>query len=303
MDYVVSDEELRRIPGCTPLKIYIVLNNSPNGATAAMLANQLQTPVSTMYRTLPKLSKMGILSKNGTIFYHNREKILTFDKEKEKNQKKKENPKVNIPSSSSLSIEEVIEKIFDWFFADADYLKRLCDMFEIPCAETGDMQKIKEGLEPYVKSFARFLRMKKTDLETKGAEDTKEHFTKWMQKGNYQRIARALERAAEKKERESVLNSPPDTQRTLPLRQGEYPKGEGVDYPLRWRSYPRGQAQQLTEEQQAEQMLQKRRRMEKAEEQQRHLDEIQRAADGSTDTTARDRIFARLGLNKTKGSG
>lgn len=288
MDYQVTDDEMRHIPGCTPLKIYIVLNNSPNGATAAMLANQLHIPKRTTFMALHKMQDSAQVCKNGTIYCRNQHKSAINDKEKEKNQKKKENPpKVNIPSSSSLSIEEVIEKIFDWFFADADYLKRLCDMFEIPCAETGDKQKIKEGLEPYVKSFARFLRMKKTDLETKGAEDTKEHFTKWMQKGNYQRIARALERAAEKQAK-AALNSPPKV--------GGVPAGGG--------SMSRySNSSTLTPAQQAEQMLQKRRRMEKAEEVQRHMDEIQRAADSCTDTTARDRVFARFGRNKTKGSG
>ena len=151
-------------------------------------------------------------------------------------------------------------------------------MFEIPCAETGDKQKIKEGLEPYVKSFARFLRMKKTDLETKGAEDTKEHFTKWMQKGNYQRICRALERAAEKKERESVLNSPPKV--------GGVPAGGG--------SMSRySNSSTLTPAQQAEQMLQKRRRLELAAEQQRHLDEIQRAAQESAAEAAKKAFFAK----------
>ena len=35
---------------------------------------------------------------------------------------------------------------------------------------------------------------------------------------------------------EKILNSSPETQRTLPLRQGEYPKGEGVDKPVGRRS-------------------------------------------------------------------
>jgi hypothetical protein len=125
--------------------------------------------------------------------------------------------------------------------------------------------------------------MHKTDLEKKGAEDTKSHFFNWMQAGNYQRIARALERAAEKKERESVHT----------------PSPQAVPSP-----YLRGRvSQQLTEEQQREDMLLKQRRLELAAEQQRHLDEIQRAADSCTDTTARDRVFARFGRNKTKGSG
>ena len=132
MEYKVTEDELRRIPGCTPLKIYIVLNNSPNGATAAMLAEATNSPKSSLFRGLSVVSKMGLLSKNGNIYSRFWDSSLKNGKEKEKKQKKKENPtKVNIPSSSSLSIEEVIEKIFDWFFADADYLKRLCDMFEI----------------------------------------------------------------------------------------------------------------------------------------------------------------------------
>ena len=278
MEYKVTDEELRQIPGCTPLKIYIVLNNSPNGATAAMLANQLQCPRSSLFYGLSQVQKLGLLSKNGDIYSNILDKSPRFGKEKEKKQKKKENPTGNISTTTTLNKEQFVNLIFSWFLADADYMKRLCDLFEIAGAEVGDLQKMKEGLTPYVISFARLLRMHKTDLEKKGAEDTKSHFFNWMQAGNYQRIARALERAAEKKEREAVHT----------------PSPQAVPSP-----YLRGrvaQAQQLTEEQQAEQMLQKRRRMEKAEEQQRHLDEIQREADGSTDTTARDRIFARLGL-------
>ena len=260
MDYVVSDEELRRIPGCTPLKIYIVLNNSPNGATAAMLANQLHTPASTLFKALPKLSKMGVLWKNGSIYFPNVEKSSTSGKEREKNQKRRENSLNGEKYSSSTSYKQVFDVLFSWLTSDEVYLVDLCELAELVPASSPDNELRKELLRPFIQVFARWLRVQKSDILQKGAEDCKNHFLRWLPS----QIERRNKKAAAKAKSSSSPRS--------------------------------ARGQQLTEEQQAEQMLQKRRRMEKAEEQQRHLDEIQREADGSTDTTARDRIFARLGL-------
>ena len=267
MEYTVTDEELRRIPGCTPLKIYIVLNNSPNGATAAMLANQLHTPSSTLFKALPKLSKMGVLWKNGSIYFPNVEKTSTFGKEREKNQKRRESSLNGEKYSSSTSYKQVFDVLFSWLTSDEVYLVDLCELAELVPASSPDNELRKELLRPFVQVFARWLRVQKSDILKKGAEDCKNHFLRWLPS----QIERRNKKAAAKAKPSSSPRS--------------------------------ARGQQLTEEQQREDMLLKRRRLELAAEQQRHLEEIQRAADGSTDTTARDRIFARLGLNKTKGSG
>ena len=255
----MTDEELRRIPGCTPLKIYIVLNNSPNGATATMLSRQLGCPPSSVFRTLPKLSKAGILSKNGTIYYRNRDKTTTFGKEREKNQKRRENSLNGEKYSSSTSYKQVFDVLFSWLTSDEVYLVDLCELAELVPASSPDNELRKELLRPFVQVFARWLRVQKSDILKKGAEDCKNHFLRWLPS----QIERRNKKAAAKAKSSSSPRS--------------------------------ARGQQLTEEQQAEQMLQKRRRMEKAEELQRHMDEIRRTAESSTDTTARDRVFARFG--------
>ena len=267
MEYTVTDEELRRIPGCTPLKIYIVLNNSPNGATATMLADATGSPRRSVFSALQKMQKSSLLCKNGTIYCRFLHKSATFGKEREKNQKRRENSLNGEKYSSSTSYKQVFDVLFSWLTSDEVYLVDLCELAELVPASSPDNELRKELLRPFVQVFARWLRVQKSDILKKGAEDCKNHFLRWLPS----QIERRNKKAAAKAKSSSSPRS--------------------------------ARGQQLTEEQQAEQMLQKRRRMEKAEEQQRHLDEIQRAADGSTDTTARDRIFARLGLNKTKGSG
>ena len=269
MEYKVTEDELRRIPGCTPLKIYIVLNNSPNGATAAMLANQLHTPKSTLFKALPKLSKMGVLWKNGSIYFQQVDKTSTFGKEREKNQKRKESSLNGEKYSSSTSYKQVFDVLFSWLTSDEAYLVDLCELAELVPASSPDNELRKELLRPFVQVFARWLRVQKSDILKKGAEDCKNHFLRWLPS----QIERRNKKAAAKAKSSSSPRS------------------------------ARGQAQQLTEEQQREDMLLKQRRLELAAEQQRHLDEIQRAADSNTDTTARDRVIARLGLNKKKGSG
>ena len=66
--------------------------------------------------------------------------------------------------------------------------------------------------------------------------------------------------------------------------------------------HSRGAPPTLTKEQLDEQLLQKRRRMEKAEELQRQMDEQNRAAENSTQSEGYKNIMARVGHNKPKNN-
>ena len=285
MTYQLTDEELQQVPGCTPLKIFIVLNNSPNGMTAAELAERLHIPERTVFHNLAKMSEVAhkycqkwhtlqdvaLSARSCTDLLQDVAVSATFDKEKEKNQKKEEN--LTTTSTTARMREDLDEKeiLFSWLTEREDYLRELAKrnglLKEGGGGETHTHTELIEVFRPYIEEFAERLRLEDVDIWLKGRHDTLKHFYSWLPK-----YIRAKEAEA--------LSTP------SPL-SGYFPC-------LRRRVS--GVASTLTKEQQDEQMLQKRRRMEKAEELQRQMEEQTKAA--ASDSEAMHRIFARFGLDK-----
>ena len=266
MTYKISDEEMHEVPGCTPLKIYIVLNNSPNGMTAAELAERLNVPKSSIYYSMSELRKLGTLVQKVGTFSKKLEFFPSFRKEKEKNQKKEESLLQGVYSSSTTSKyrEEVL---FEWLTADAEYVHLTCVLFELVPEGGGDLSAEIEILRPYIHRFSTWLKAKRVNLEKKGAADCRDHFISWMPSQVKLAKAKAAAEAAKSASPQHNRGAPPT----------------------------------LTKEQQAEQMLQKQRRMEKAAELQRHMEEQNQAAGDVTQSKGYQNIMARLGLDKRKG--
>ena len=262
MTYQLTDEELQQVPGCTPLKIFIVLNNSPNGMTAAELAERLGINKRTAYLALTKMKESSQIVKNSSLFCRKLHKNEENFKEKEKNQKKEES--LTTTSTTTRMRENFDEKeiLFSWLTEREDFLRELAKrngLLKEGGGETDTHEGLIEVFRPYIEEFAERLRLEDVDIWLKGRHDTLKHFYSWLPK--YMRAKAA---------------PPPQ--------------------------YSRGAPQTLTKEQQDEQFLQKRRRMEKAAELQRHMDEQNRAAENSTQSEGYKNIMARFGHNKPKNN-
>ena len=287
MTYQLTDEELQQVPGCTPLKIFIVLNNSPNGMTAAELAGRLHIPERTVFHNLAKMSEVAhkycqkwhtlqdvaLSARSCTDLLQDVAVSATFDKEKEKNQKKEES--LTTTSTTTRMREDLDEKeiLFSWLTEREDYLHELAKrngLLKEGGGETHTQTELIEVFRPYIEEFAERLRLEDVDIWLKGRHDTLKHFYSWLPK--YMRA------------KEAEDNNP------LLRPKGHLPCLRG------------GVASTLTKEQQDEQLLQKRRRMEKAAELERHLDEQNRAAENSTQSEGYLNIMARFGHNKPKNN-
>ena len=265
MTYQLTDKELQQVPGCTPLKIYIVLNNSPNGMTAAELAEMVGSSRSRTYEICEELRKTGQIFRKSGLYSGNSDKIPEIRKEKEKNQKKEEIQQGIILSSTTTKNSELV--LFEWLTADAEYVHLLCKVYEL-VPEGGASQEAEiEVLRPFILHFHDWLNAKRVNLQKKGAADCQDHFLRWMSS----QVKRAKAAAG--------VSTPS-------------PSG---DSPCLRRRVSTAQPS-LTQEQLNEQMLQKQRRMEQAEELQRHLEEQQKAAQDSQD--AMQKFFAKHSFNK-----
>ena len=159
MTYQVTDDELRHIPGCTPLKIYIVLNNSPNGMTAAELAELTGSPKRTVFTTLGEMLKSAQLCKNGTIYVQKRHKSAEMALEKERTKEKENISSKNLKEEEGARARE--EKEVDFISSLLDnnaQLEALLMTCHLPP---------QADLQTYFRPFAERF---KTDLEASGED-------------------------------------------------------------------------------------------------------------------------------------
>ena len=175
MTYQLTDEELRTYNGTT-LKIYIVLNNSPDGMTARAIAALLEQPPSSVYLGITELRKNGIIFQNSGIFSINREKIPFFGKEKEKNQKKKENVKSSTTTSPAQAREDE-DELFSWLTDSDEYLQTLAMRNGIDLSGG-----LIDAYKPYIEEFTTLLKLRDEDIYLKGRSDVKSHFASWLPK-------------------------------------------------------------------------------------------------------------------------
>ena len=159
MIYQVTDEELRSFHGTT-LKIFIVLNNSPNGMTAAELIGETNESRSSVYRALDLCLKMGQISQNGTQYVSKWDKNPKLGLEKERTKEKE-----NISSKNLKEEEEGArtreEKEVDFISAILDnnaQLEALLMTCHLPP---------QADLQSYFRPFAERF---KTDLEASGED-------------------------------------------------------------------------------------------------------------------------------------
>ena len=158
MIYQVTDEELRSFHGTT-LKIFIVLNNSPNGMTAAELIGETNESRSSVYRALDLCLKMGQISQNGTQYVSKWDKNPKLGLEKERTKEKENISSKNLKEEEGARTRE--EKEVDFISAILDnnaQLEALLMTCHLPP---------QADLQSYFRPFAERF---KTDLEASGED-------------------------------------------------------------------------------------------------------------------------------------